>query len=439
MVVIHAPKYFSGSVVAAGIGLAMNKYYTNAFNPEQFGVLSLYLIITQYITLIASGGADKGLIREYYEHRLNGTARDSYLSTVYWFCVLCALFILGICLVIESQITGFFGGEPILFYVSCLAGISAVFVSIATNILICEQHSNKVLQFNVIQAVLSHGISFILIFYFSTGLVGRQYGQFLAYATIGLSAAYYFVNSRVWRPRLSFDYRALKQTLLFGLPGTINTLLGLLFLYMDRLFINAYRESWELGVYFLAFILGKFLSTFFEAIASSIFPNIVHSFDKDELQGKKDFKQFALGYYAVLICLTFVGVLAADLMVKIFSNDTYIAAGEILRFSICGMMIGGFYKMPLQILNYYKDIYVFPIYSVCSLAINVLLNWSLVPEYGGLGAAYATFMSLFVYSYLLHRRSFSYLDINYSKKVFSLLFIVLLSISGAFFLALGVE
>jgi len=62
-IVKHAPKYLTASVVASGTTLLMTKYYTAVFNPAQFGILALYLVMLKYITTLVSLNMDSSATR----------------------------------------------------------------------------------------------------------------------------------------------------------------------------------------------------------------------------------------------------------------------------------------------------------------------------------------------------------------------------------------
>ena len=73
----HAPKYITGSVVATGTTLIMTKYYTTVFTPANFGILALYLVMLKYITTLVSLNMDGSATRFYFDYREN--RRDEYL------------------------------------------------------------------------------------------------------------------------------------------------------------------------------------------------------------------------------------------------------------------------------------------------------------------------------------------------------------------------
>ncbi|XDF78869.1 polysaccharide biosynthesis C-terminal domain-containing protein [Aliivibrio fischeri] len=73
-----------------------------------------------------------------------------------------------------------------------------------------------------------------------------------------------------------------------------------------------------------------------------------------------------------------------------------------------GFMMGGLYKIPTLIINFHKKIWIYPIASVLSSVLNLLLNLSLIPVYGIVGAAFASFASLFMYSGILQYYSSRY-------------------------------
>jgi O-antigen/teichoic acid export membrane protein len=76
-------------------------------------------------------------------------------------------------------------------------------------------------------------------------------------------------------------------------------------------------------------------------------------------------------------------------------------------------MMGGFYKIPSLILGFHKKVWFYPLLSAFAFGINALLNWYLIPLYGIIGAGFASFVGLFIYSVVMQILSFKYMSKRY--------------------------
>ena len=109
-----------------------------------------------------------------------------------------------------------------------------------------------------------------------------------------------------------------------------------------------------------------------------------------------------LKHFAIIISIFSPGI------IQIISNQNYQGAKLILPIIIFGFMMGGLYKIPSVILSYHKIVWFYPLLGLFSFGINTFLNWILIPEHGPRGAAFASFISFYIYSLMMVLLSYKY-------------------------------
>jgi O-antigen/teichoic acid export membrane protein len=412
----HAPKYITGSVIASGTTLMMTKYYTTVFTPANFGILALYLIMLKYITTLVSLNMDSSATRFYFDYREN--RRDEYLSTIFWFITALALSVLILGLAFMDFISNWIApNSQKIYIVTLLAGIGAVYVSFLIRILYNEQKSTSVLKHTIFQTFINHASSVLFISYFNLGIFGRMSGQGLGYFLNVFTLLREFSTQNLFKLRLTFNRVMASETFMLALPSIIASFQTVLFVYLDRIFIKHYMGDSAVGVYTLGYMLGQGLSMVYEAISQAILPKVYNDMNENYDKAQRELEHFSYRYYLGLVIITVVISALSPLIVSLFSNESYGEASSVMPFVMAGFMMGGVYKIPSLVLGYHKVVWFYPFLSAFSFGANALLNWLLIPIYGIVGAGFASFVGLFLYSIILQILSFRYMSKRYIKFI----------------------
>lgn len=425
----HSTKYFSHSSITAVVGLAMTKYYTHAFSPAEFGILAIYLVMFRYIKALVSLNMDSGSSRVYFDYREN--RRNEYLSTIFWFLLVAGVVVVMVGLLAMPFVVDWISpGTERMYLVTLFSGIGAVFLSFLSRVLYNEQKSSGVLKYGLWQTFVEHASAYVLISCFNLGILGRISGQGIGAGSNMIALLRYFYREKLFQLELTFNRVMAKETFTLALPGLITTFQALVFVYLDRIFLKHFIGDSAVGIYSLAFLLSQGLTLIFEAVSQAILPKVYTDMKVDYQKSLDELERFSIFYYAGLILLTVVFTTASPLLVWLVSNAEYKEASSVIPFILAGVMMGGFYKLPALVLGFHKKFWFYPILGFVSFGTNALLNWALIPKYGAIGAAFASFIGLFIYSTIVQAISRRYMSRMYNLAViFVYLFIVVINVS----------
>ena len=412
----HATKYLTASVVTAGATLVMTKYYTSVFTPAEYGILALYLVLFQYIVTFVSLNMDSGATRFYFDYR--HTKRDEYLSTIFWFISGVALFVFLVAMLFKDSISNWVApNTQNIYMITIITGIFAVYVSFLTRVLYNEHKSNSVLKHSIFQTFINHFSSFLFISYFNLNILGRMSGQGLGYFLNVFTLIREFSKENLFRLQFTFNKLMAKETFLLALPGIIASFQNVMFIYLDRIFIKHYIGDSAVGIYTLGYMLGQGLSMVYEAVSQAILPKVYTDMNSNYEKAIKELESFSYKYYIGLVIITLILALLSPIIVHLFSTDSYSGASDVMPFVMAGFMMGGFYKIPSLVLGYHKRVWFYPFLSAFSFGTNALLNWYLIPIYGIVGAGFASFIGLFLYSSVMQILNFKYMSKKYNLYI----------------------
>ena len=435
VVLKHAPKYIGASGFAALISLFMTKYYTAVFTPTEFGILSLYLVMFNYIRTFVSLNMDSSATRFYFDYKDN--RRDEYLSTIFWFITVLALIVFILAMTFSNYISTWIAPDSLNVYlVTVITGIGAVYVSFLMRILYNEQKSTSVLKHTLFQNFVNHISSVIFISIFHFGIAGRMGGQGLGYILNIFTLLKEFFAQNLFKLKLVFNEQMASETFMLALPSIIASFQTVAFVYLDRIFIKHYIGDSAVGIYTLGYMLGQGLSMVYEAISQAILPKVYSGMNENYEKARDELEHFSYRYYLGLVIITVIISFLSPTIVGLFSNESYREASTVMPFVMAGFMMGGFYKIPSLILGFHKVVWFYPFLSAFSFGTNALLNWWLIPIYGIIGAGFASFIGLFLYSVVLQGLNFKYMGKRY-KLIVKILYLIVFFILLILFLLGG--
>ena len=222
-----------------------------------------------------------------------------------------------------------------------------------------------------------------------------------------------FSKENLFKLKLTFNKAMAKETFLLTLPSMIAAVQGIAFIYLDRIFLKHYIGDSAVGIYTLGYMLGQGLSMVYEAISQAILPKVFNDMNENYEKARDELEHFSYRYYIGLVIITVIISALSPFIVSLFSNDSYMGAAGVMPFVMAGFMMGGFYKIPSLILGFHKRVWFYPFLALFSFGTNALLNWWLIPIYGIIGAAFASFIGLFLYSIVMQILSFKYMNKKY--------------------------
>jgi O-antigen/teichoic acid export membrane protein len=427
----HAPKYLTGSVIASATALLMTKYYTTVFTPAEYGILALYLVMFNYIKTFVSLNLDSGATRFYFDYK--DTRRDEYLSTIFWFITIIAFIVLVVGLLFKGIISNWISpNSQDIYMITLIAGIGSVYVSFLTRILYNEHKSTSVLKHSLFQIFINHASSVLFISVFHLGIFGRMSGQGLGYFLNIFTLLKEFSRENLFKIKLTFNKVMASETFMLVLPSIIASFQTVAFVYLDRIFIKHYMGDSSVGVYTLGYMLGQGLSMVYEAISQAILPKVYNDMNENYKKAIDELEYFSYRYYLGLIIITIIISLLSPFIVSIFSNDNYSEASTVMPFIMAGFMMGGFYKIPSLVLGYHKVVWFYPFLSLFSFGTNAILNWYFIPIYGIIGSAFASFVGFSINSLIINIISMRYMSLRSNYFVLSMYLISFILIGLSF-------
>jgi len=179
-------------------------------------------------------------------------------------------------------------------------------------------------------------------------------------------------------------------------PMMLSTTMLILLGWMDTFVLGIYSGSDEIGIYNVALKIATLTSFALEAINSILAPKLAESFSKGEKQkfAKQVRISTKLNFFSTL-AIVLVILPMHKWLLGIFGEE-FVVGSFILIILCIGQFINSFSGSVGIILQMTGNQKTYQNIVFVALALNILLNFVLIPKYGGLGAAIATASSMAV-------------------------------------------
>jgi len=393
-------KYFSATVFSAIVGMLMNKYYTNIFSVEDYGVLSLYLTFILYLQTYIAFSLDSSWSRLYFEYR---NQKKEFFSTIINFSICSIIFWIIILFIFESYIQKILGGSNTMYWGAICVVIVGVLVKIFNILATLENQASLVRAQTVLQTVCNNVFAILMIF-FNAGILSRIIGNFLGYMANAVCYLHALKKCMLFEYGIIFNKKIFVNICPFFLSLFFNTAVISTLSYFDRILLNSYHGAYTVGIFSLGVLIGQGISMISEACAKALFPTIINSLDENYGTGIKQLKKLD-NMFLMVYFFMFVGIYCLrDILVIVFANESYLAASRVIPLVVLGYITGALYKNVSGVLLYHKFMWYISVSGIVAYCISAFVNYILIPVDAEKGAAFALLLGNLLYSLFLHIR-----------------------------------
>ncbi len=203
-----------------------------------------------------------------------------------------------------------------------------------------------------------------------------------------------------------FDTGTARKLLKFGALLAVTSLFSLGMHQADRYFLRAYLDIGDVGIYSVAYSIGQAVTTVFLMSFGSIWNVVVY-----EIADRPDAKQvysFVFEYFCYALLLTILGLsLFARPLIAFMASPEFAPAADLIPVIALAYFFFSLhlhFKTPAIVAN--RTTQLLPA-VILAFAVNVAANMTLIPTFGGAGAAWSSVASFATFSFgglVLYRR-----------------------------------
>ncbi|WP_300173196.1 oligosaccharide flippase family protein [uncultured Aliivibrio sp.] len=367
---------------------------------EEYGVLSVYLVLVEITRSIYSQWLNTTLIRHY--PGANNADKETYASIV--FSGIVGLF-LPISLIFTLVLFTFFSNASL----SILAALLGLLITKSFFIFFQEMArlNERVTQYRkttATQSILAMVLTWLTL----------EYSPSVVAAILGLTLSYLISLPFVWflpsLASLSLKKTAVSKLVNYGWPLMLSGLIGVAGSRIDRFFIAEQLSYADAGIYSaLSNMLLGLMALVFMVVALPLYPDLARKAD-DKKQLFKAHQKYQLMMFSIslpaLVGLCFI----AEPLISLFLSEDFLSTGVSLFWILAASAFVSNLRMHYvdHGLQFASKTKVLPFILFTSLSLNLIILFALLPSLGIYGAAYASLICNIVallLSFILAKRA----------------------------------
>jgi O-antigen/teichoic acid export membrane protein len=380
--------YLGTTLLGKAIPFLLLPFLTRLLSTEQYGYVGLYA------TMCVLGGAYVGLRPEVYLIREHAKSSDTEFDLIRR-----ALFvILGISTIVffpVALLMSFWmlpsGTEFVLFAVlaTCACGFQGFHKMVSTEL----QISLSAYKYALLElALLSvHAIlALVFVYYISASWTSKVMAELVALVVVALMGCTMF-RATYFRPVTSSLKPEIRRAVKFLWPLTFHVVGFAAINMADRAIIGDLMGPESVGLYTVVYMFGMIIGIIHDSFLKAWNPYFYQSYRDVTKHG------LLLKLQGGYVLLSFLGlavfIYVAPLIFMYMIDEKYHGAVGLIPYIALAYTIEGCRKIICGYLYVYsKTKLLASITTICAV-LNIVLNYMLIPEYGLLGAAYATLVS----------------------------------------------
>ena len=382
----HSVIYGLGGLVSRILAVVLLPLYTSYLPPGSFGRVETLTAASAVAVIVLRMGVSTAFFRFYFDDK-DPARRLVVVRTSFWFTMTMATVGLVLSLVFAGPLSHaipHFGNHPELVRAAAIGFWAQMNYEQLTSLFRVEERSVAFALASVANVLITIGATIVLIVVLHKGALGLLVGNFVGTLCVYLVLVAY----RREQLGLQFDRELLRGMQKFGLPLVPSALALWAINFIDRIFVGAYKSQAEVGVYSAAIKIASVI-TFVMFAFRTAWPAFAYSIEDD--RDARHTYAFVLTYLLVIaswIALA-LGALAPWITDAMVSHSYHRAQEAIALLAFAGAVYAGYTVLAIGSGRARRTQFNW-IVSGSGAALNIGLNFWLVPRYGMVGAAIAT-------------------------------------------------
>lgn len=398
---------------------------------EEYGLLSLVLLLPLVFNIIYTFSLDASIMRYYYEWRKNNLEKEAiftiWISVLFW-----SIFVYIIILIFGKIFFNLilqsvpFSPYILIILFTSLVAITNVF---AGKILRIQENSKGFIALSYFGSIFKIVLIILFVNYYEASAFSILLAGLISEILLFIPS--FFVLSK----SMNFRYNKLilKSSLIFQLPGLLGALLLNFSFLIDRFLIDRNFSILDVGYYSVAVKIGSIILAFMSIFQLALTPYIIKQ--SSELNSRISIGKVRNVYFDVMYLLTMALVLFSSELVDLFMGDYNYSVNIILLWILLAYYFQSLSFIPnLQFFISNRLSYT-TFSTLLFLFLFLIFGFLLKTNFGLNGIAVSFFLSnslVFFFNYFLANKFYR---LRYNSNLFSnSILLVTISIFSVYFL-----
>lgn len=379
--------YFLGDLFVKGFMFISLPLLSRIMTPEDYGRMSLINSAVMILYVFISLNLQNAVINAYMKNEVDFPV---YLGSVLWGLAGTQVILVAVGIYFAVPLGAFLSISKYDVYWVISICILLSYIYIYTSYLQGARLSSSFVKLNILSKVFEVIVIFVFAWYLTQDkYLAKVYSQLV----ISFVLLMYVLKKLRKIAILEFNLRYFVAALAFSSPLIIHVLSNALLSQVDRLFIAKMLGEGQAGIYSFAYNIGMCILVVVMAWNSSWQPKLYKLLDSKDCP--KIIRIVDVSSVLLLV-ISFLAILFSKQMVEILADDRYRESISVVPVILVGNSLIHIYLSYVNFTFYKKKTVLVSVGTLLAVAINIALNYLLIPIYGIHGAAWATVLAYFM-------------------------------------------
>ena len=385
--------YAVGEVLNRGLAFLLLPVYTRYLPQSEYGALDLFNAFSGVLFACLLLGMPSALTKVFHQDCENDSERSRVLFTALGLDLPVLLFGGGILFVFAEPLGRLIIGTDGMGGMVRLVVATAVSASLVAIVLSSFRARERAMAFvvvNLLQFVPAMVLNIVLVVHFELGMEGVLWGNLIS-SVVSLPVGLWLAGREdVWR----FDRRLVEPLVHFGVLLIPVTLASWVIDLSDRYVLRLFEDLETIAIYGVGYKIGMILQMAVVWPFQLAWPAVSFSISKRE--GHEASYARVLTYFVLALVVGVLGLsLASRSGLAFLAGEPYRTAAQVVPWVALAYLFNGIHFCLTPGIHIAKKTKVLPLFSGAAAAINLGLNFLLVPRFGVMGAAWSTTVTFF--------------------------------------------
>jgi O-antigen/teichoic acid export membrane protein len=382
----HSAIYGLGGLVSRVLAVFLLPLYTRYLSTSDYGQIETLIALVTVLTIMLQFGISSAFFRFYFDAE-DADGRRLVLRTSFWFTMTMATLGLVVVSALATPIAHWlFGdaGDANLVRASAVALWAQLNYMQLTNLFRVEERSVAFVLASLSNILITVGATLVLVVALDKGPLGVIVGNFTGTLVVYLALLGY----RREQLGLQMSRPLLRQMNHFGLPLVPSALLLWVTNFSDRFFLVKLTDTSEVGLYSVGVRVASAMVLLLTAFRTA-WPAFAYSIKSDE-EAKYTYA-WVLTYLVLLSTWIATALtLLSPWIVDWLTTPEFASASRVVGpLAFAAVSFGGYIVLAIGIGRARRTQFNWVITGIAAV-VNVVLNLTLIPPFGMMGAAAAT-------------------------------------------------
>lgn len=377
-----------------GAGILLLPVYLERMTQEEFGLYGYLIAIISTFSIVFNLGIYVAQSKLYHDYPEEQRGSVLYTLNILLLGFITLLVLLIVVFGLDYPVIGFLVKGPMDYAAYrgaiLLATVTSVYSLMLVNFFLTSNRISSLQWFNISRIVLVNAIVIGVLYATSHedhALVRIKYAYVIEALVIGFFSITY-IRAMVFK----FDPAVSVKAVAIALPIVGSALLGIFINLSDRYFIEKFGSLKDLSIYNLALVISGVVPFVFASFQNIWLPEFLK--EKDAQTNRLRSQRVVLRLVALFVILSVITwiVLKMALWVGIV-DEKYATVLPLLPIVLFTSVITSVTTMYSNHLIYLDRLYLVVVVGIPVALLSILLNWTLVPNYGIYGAAASSLVS----------------------------------------------